>query len=89
MPKIIPKPYQRHPWEHWFRSKEFVLLKGTDYGCADHGMAQAVRNKAAKLGLRVSLDVTQGRVAVTVIGPQPKKEKPCRRSPVVKFPKLK
>lgn len=85
------RAYQRHPWDRWFSKKSFTLVKGKDFACQPHGMAQAVRNAAAmdKFRKSVSIHIEGETITVTVLGPAaPRKRKTPCPSPV-KFPKLK
>ena len=51
-----PKKYSaRYPWDKWFRRASFKLVQGSDYYCAQHGMAQMVRNRGKAKGFAVSL----------------------------------
>lgn len=52
---------------------EFTLLRGRDYDCMSHGMAQEVRNAAAsdryRLSVSVAVEERPERLVVTVHGP--------------------
>jgi hypothetical protein len=75
------RTYQWHPWEKWFSQKKFTLIRGKDFACQPHGMAQAIRNAAAsdRFRLSISLTIDGDQVLVSVVGPaKPKKrKKPC------------
>lgn len=48
----------KYNWDKWFQKKSFKLVKGVDYECMTHSMAQQVRNEAAKRGFYVSVKIT-------------------------------
>jgi hypothetical protein len=86
-----PPPYKRHPWSEWFRKRTFTLVRGIDYGCMSHGMANAVRNAASSDRFRLSVSVRicedPERIEVEVVGPsKPKEKKRCLKSGS-KFPR--
>lgn len=56
-----PKKYStRYPWGRWFKKSKFSLTQGSDYHCAQHGMAQMVRNRGRQCGFSVSLKLGGG-----------------------------
>ena len=58
---------RRCPWSRWFAAGNFELMRHTDYDCMPHGMAQMVRNVAAKYGHSVSVHISEDqRIQVTV-----------------------
>lgn len=62
MPVKIKHP--EYPWSKWFSKKRFTLVKGRDFDCQTYSMALQLRRKAAKLGVRVSLSVTEDTINV-------------------------
>jgi hypothetical protein len=78
----VPKPKarrfgRRYTWDKWLKEGSFVLVRGRDFTCMTHGMAQMIRNVASKKGFRVSIRiVSNDRIEVTAF-PRPgrKKEK--------------
>lgn len=66
---VPAKHGRRYPWASWFSLKSFSLIRGEDYDCLPHGMAQMVRNVAARRGLRVSVSLgEEGLIEVQVKG---------------------
>ena len=41
----------RYPWGRWLKRKRLVLVKGRDFDCQPHSMAQQVRNAAARANI--------------------------------------
>lgn len=58
---------RRYPWEDWFSRGEFVVTR-RQHDCTLHGMAQMVRNVAARRRVRVSVRIEGSRVRVLVRG---------------------
>lgn len=59
---------RRYPWDKWFARGRFTLKRDRDYKCLPHGMAQMIRNVAARRGVRVGLKLGEdGRIDVTVL----------------------
>ncbi len=52
-------PPSRYPWEEWFAKERFVLHRGLQFpeSVQPHGMAQTIRNAAARHGLGVSISI--------------------------------
>ncbi len=57
---------QRYPWDTWFQQDTFTLVKKKDFTAAIHGMAQMIRNSASSRGIKVSLNITDKSITVTV-----------------------
>ena len=55
----------RHPWDDWFRRKQFRLAKDNHYTCLPHSMAQQIRNEAQRRGLKVSIQIIGTTLVVT------------------------
>ena len=71
---VAPKKFgRRYPWETWFARKRFTLVRGRDYDCLTHGMAQTVRNAAAsdKFRVKVRLEVLEDEIVGEVVGKLP------------------
>jgi hypothetical protein len=55
----------RYPWQRWLsRSNCLTLVKGRDYRCQPHSMAQQCRNAAIKLGISLSIHIDGGTLRV-------------------------
>lgn len=68
-----PKPRQRHteyPWDKWFARRSLVLVQGKDFACQVHGMSQQIRNKAAKRGIAVAIDIVGRTLQVGILSPR-------------------
>lgn len=64
-----PKKFcRRYPWVRWFSQRKFRLIRGRDYDCFTHAMAQMVRNAAApkRHNVRVSISVEGDGESLTV-----------------------
>ena len=53
--------YRLYPWDEWFKKaakRPVELVRGEDFHCQPHGLAQQIRNKASSLGVsaRVRID---------------------------------
>jgi hypothetical protein len=58
-------------WDKWFSKKQVTLKKGKDFKCQVHGMANQIRNKAAKRGVSISLKIRDdGEIEISVANPQ-------------------
>jgi len=57
---------RKYPWEQWFARKRLRLVKGQQYDCQPHSMAQQVRNAAYDYGVRVSIQIIGDVVLVTI-----------------------
>lgn len=55
-----------YPWRRWLRVGDRVLMRGRHFAVAPKVMAQLVRNRACREGLRVSLAVGADRIKVRV-----------------------
>lgn len=62
------KHHAPYNWDRWFSRKTFTVRRGVHYDCAVHGMASQIRTRASIRGLRVSLEIVDGVVRVTVKG---------------------
>lgn len=59
----------RHPWKQWLsRKRKFCLVKGKDYSCQTHSMAQQFRNLASKMNLRVSIQIRGDQLTISNLG---------------------
>lgn len=56
---------RRYPWETWFGAGAFTLAQGRDYNGRTYTMAQQIRTMASKLGLRVSIDISDNGKSLT------------------------
>jgi hypothetical protein len=60
-------PAKRYDWDRWFSRDKFSLMRGRDYYCLPHGMAQMIRNAAAARGKKVSIAIKEsGDILVSV-----------------------
>lgn len=57
--KGAPKHARRYPWERWFKTGEFVLVRGRDYHYRSYIMDRMLRRAAMKHGLRVSVKTSE------------------------------
>ena len=56
-----------YPWHRWLRRRSLLrLVRGEDYACQPHSMAQQVRNAAVREGVGVSVHIDGDVVAVLV-----------------------
>lgn len=56
-----------HPWDRYFSNKRgFKLKRGVHYSCQDYVMAQQIRNAAYRRNKRVSVDIGDGVIKVTL-----------------------
>ena len=46
-----------HPFDKWFKRKNFKLVRGKHFKCMTHCMNVQLRNAAAKRNIRLSIDV--------------------------------
>lgn len=63
----MKKKVKRYPWSNWFLQDFFVLKKRQDFDVPPYSMAQQIRNKAAKLGVMVSIKIDGPRLHVSVV----------------------
>lgn len=67
----MTKPRQRrtrHPWDEWFSSSGFLLVRDRDYWCMPHSMGVQVRQAAERRGLNVSVQIDpEGTISVQVL----------------------
>lgn len=69
LPDKAKKFGRRYPWEEWFALPVFYLIRGQDYSCMPHGMAQMVRNNAAQRRVKVHVEIAEsGNIKVTMGG---------------------
>lgn len=52
----VPGRRPLYPWKAWFSKDKFLVVQGTHFHCAVHGMIQQIRTKAMKLGISVSIE---------------------------------
>lgn len=65
--KIKKKPDPvRYDWDKLFKRDSFTVTRGIDYDCLPHGMAQQIRNEAARRKCRVSVVFDGDSLIVTV-----------------------
>lgn len=57
----------KHPWDKWFRRKQFCLVRGRHYTCQPHSMAQQVRTAALKRSLSISIRIAEGTIFVVYV----------------------
>lgn len=57
---------RKYPWDRWLRRRRLVLTRGVQFHCEPHGMAQQVRNAAAKRNKRVSININGSTVRVEI-----------------------
>ena len=56
-----------YPWPEWLRAgQEITLVKGKHFTCQGHGLAQQFRRRAAAVGLKVSISVTDEALIVSL-----------------------
>lgn len=68
--KLIPpaKPHgRRYPWAEWFAQGTVALIRGVDFDCLPHGMAQAARNAASRMGYSVRIEIGEDAIVVTAV----------------------
>ncbi len=65
---VGPTRQPRYPWDAWFRHHKFILRRGVDYLCQPYTMMILIRTKAAKRGLRVSVNICDDELTVTKRG---------------------
>jgi hypothetical protein len=58
----------RYPWSRWFAAKRVILRKGVDYGATQMGMVQNIRAASRRLGVKVSIRVTDTSITMRVVG---------------------
>lgn len=47
--KTTATQVKRYPWEKWFKKRrKFTLVKGKDFNCQPHGMAQQIRSRCRR-----------------------------------------
>ncbi len=55
----------KYPWDNWFSRKQLRLVRGRDYTCMPHSMAQQIRNKATVVDKSVSIRIENEVLIVT------------------------
>lgn len=61
-----------YPWSKWFKLKvgspvrQKTLIRGVHFDCMPHSMAQQVRNAAYKRGRRVSIQIEEDCLKITI-----------------------
>ena len=68
----------QHPWDKWFSQNTITLVRKEDYDGLDHAMGIQIRRAAFKRGIKVNLNMGDGRIIVTV------KSRPERKTKKVK-----
>ena len=58
----------RYPWDTWFQQKHLVLTRPQDFTCLPYGLAQQLRNNAARYGVKVRVRIGENSVEVWVQG---------------------
>jgi len=56
----------RHPWDRWFKKKQFKLVRYKHYFCMPHSMGVQIRTAAAKRELAVSVHIREDIIRVEV-----------------------
>ncbi len=51
------KKQYRHPFDKWFKRKNFKLVRGKHFNCMIHCMNVQLRNAAARRNIRLSINV--------------------------------
>jgi hypothetical protein len=64
--ELTMKSIGRYPWEQWFKTTKFKLLKGRDYFCKTSGIVGQLRNYATREKYRISIDVADDEKSITV-----------------------
>jgi hypothetical protein len=55
----------RYPWKRWLnRRTALTLVRGRDYRCQPHSMAQQCRNAAAQIGATLSIHIDGGTLTI-------------------------
>lgn len=77
--RTITKPRgqpQKYPWQRWIppalidgsqHTKTITLVRGKDFRCQPHGMAQMIRNRISRRGypLTLNIDISEKSLVVT------------------------
>lgn len=65
----VKKFCRRYPWQRLFARRSFRLVRGRDYDCLTHAMAQMVRNAAAprRHNVKVNIRVDEDGGAILVV----------------------
>lgn len=58
---------KKYTWDKWFARKKFRLVRGKHFDCMPHSMGVQVRMAASNRGLRVSVQIDEERLTVSVI----------------------
>ncbi len=56
----------RYPWDEWFERGSITLIRGYDYFGPSYGFAGTARNAAAKRGIKLSVEIEESSVTITV-----------------------
>lgn len=56
----------RYPWDKWLAKSRLRLVRGRHFQCMPHSMSVQVRNAAANRRLRVSVQIQEDILIVTV-----------------------
>lgn len=60
--------YAIYPWDKWMNRKTpLKLVRGRDYHCQPHSMAQQCRNAAGRYGVSISVSIEDGTITVRVV----------------------
>ena len=54
----------RYPWKKWLQKRHIVLVRGKDFDCQPHSMAQQARNAAYRMDVRISTRVVEEKVII-------------------------
>lgn len=73
--------YRFYKWREWFARREFFLVRGQDYFCADYSIHQQIRSAASRLGVKVRIRPTPTGFTITVANPLPTRNQDGERIP--------
>lgn len=62
----------RYPWDRWFSTGKFLLVRGQDYSGRTDSFVQQIRQRASDRGLRLRVWVAPDGSAVRVTVQPPK-----------------
>ena len=58
---------RKYRWEEWLTQPYTVLVRGIDYDCSQSCMTQSIRNKASKIGVRVSITDNRDSIEIRIV----------------------
>ncbi len=56
----------KYDWDKLFKRKKFTIVRGRDFHCQMHSMAQQVRNAAVAREKHVSVNINEDVITVTI-----------------------